>query len=306
MGSADSDQVVPMAQKLQDEMPISVSASQTGVDAAGLPLEADLPTAAAPGAEGDHLDHDIWEQAPKTRLEDLLHKGASAGLASLTAALLRQGASANGGFGKTTPGQQAKKDLRGVPPHIRHLLTPLHVATGNGHGSVVSTLLEWRADAMSKDRRGQTPLHTASDRSNATCARFLIDAGASLTAIDFTTRSTPLHIAAKSGNLAVEEVLIAELQKYEEFAKATIALDRWNRTPLHWSVAHGHVECCKALLAARASPVPQVVTANMPNRTKRSLERSYETPLQLAEKMQGVGSSPIRDVLQTYLVAMDK
>eukprot|EP00951_Prasinocladus_malaysianus_P015300 scaffold117178_cov32-Prasinocladus_malaysianus.AAC.4 len=30
--------------------------------------------------------------------------------------------------------------------------------------------------------------------------------------------------------------------------------DRWGRTPLHWAVVNGHVECCKVLLEAGAKP----------------------------------------------------
>ena len=116
---------------------------------------------------------------------------------------------------------------------------------------------------------------------------------------------TPLHLVAKSGNLAVQEVLVYALQQSEGFSEATIALDRWNRTALHWSVAHGHVECCNALLAARASPAPRVLTDKMPNRTKRSLERTYETPLQLAEKMFGTGGGTIGKLLSESLAAHD-
>merc|ERR1712060_77393 len=59
------------------------------------------------------------------------------------------------------------------------------------------------------------------------------------------SRSTPLHMAARAGNLIAVEALLSHV--------CLDWLDRWNRTALHWAVFHGHLEVCKALIDAGAT-----------------------------------------------------
>lgn len=129
-----------------------------------------------------------------------------------------------------------------------------------------------------------TPLHYAAQRSTAECASMLLNAGAPMGFIDFTTRSLPLHVAAKNGNGPVVEVLLDLLEKRGGKTEALGALDRWNRTPLHWSIANGHAPLCRMLLAGKAAPNLEINRDKMPKRSKRSLDRSYETPLELASR----------------------
>jgi len=77
-------------------------------------------------------------------------------------------------------------------------MTPLHVASANGHLAVVRELLARGAAVGAADAQGDAPLHHASSASYADVARALLDAGA-----DVNARGehdlTPLHYASTPG-----------------------------------------------------------------------------------------------------------
>ena len=52
----------------------------------------------------------------------------------------------------------------GLPPYLRHGLTPIHVAVHEGQQDVVSWLLARNADPRREDYRGCPPLHKAAER----------------------------------------------------------------------------------------------------------------------------------------------
>ena len=63
-------------------------------------------------------------------------------------------------------------------------LTPLHLASKEGHLGVARILIEHGADAAAKDNLGSTPLHRASESGHVELARFLVKHGADVAAKD--------------------------------------------------------------------------------------------------------------------------
>lgn len=247
--------------------------------------------ASAFSLDADHLDHDAWEQVPKTTDDDLLFKAASSGLSSIVLALLSQRADVDGGAPRRQP-NQIKKELIGKAPHVRHFLSPLHVAVTNCHLNVVEALLSARANPSVQDRKGSTPLHCAAQRGTGDSASALLQAKARADVFDYTTRSSPLHVAAKCRNLDVLSVLLKGSPQLD-------TLDRWKRMPLHWGILQGSVEVCEALLAMRAEVEPRLeLEENCPKRTRRALDRTYESPLEVATRLYGDGGGKFGDLLR--------
>ena len=87
-----------------------------------------------------------------------------------------------------------KGDLKDVPTD-RTQFTPLHIAcTAENYSSIVSFLIEAKANVIAKDSRGQTPLHIASKYGPVNNVISLIDAGACILDQD-DAEKTPIHLA---------------------------------------------------------------------------------------------------------------
>jgi ankyrin repeat protein len=79
------------------------------------------------------------------------------------------------------------------------VLTPLHLASQEGHVEVVRFLVEHGVDAAAQDQCGRTPLHRASERGHLGLARFLIEHGTNINnAAQDNGGSTPLRRASSS------------------------------------------------------------------------------------------------------------
>jgi ankyrin repeat protein len=146
---------------------------------------------------------------------------------------------------------------RGQHPNQSHGShgTPLHVAVVSGHTSIARLLLEHAADANARDTNSVTPLHEAIERGNLDIAQLLISHGADVNAFVYRgdleaprteaqahgdmlvsggadenargkDKSSPLHEAAKRGNLKTAQLLIGH------GADVNI-LDDQRDTPLH-------------------------------------------------------------------------
>ena len=76
-------------------------------------------------------------------------------------------------------------------------MTPLHVASRNGHVKAACKLIEFGANLTAQDKDGNTPLHLVSKEGEVDVARMLIERGAVLTAQD-NYGNTPLHLASDS------------------------------------------------------------------------------------------------------------
>mmetsp|Transcript_124095 Transcript_124095/g.247197 ORF Transcript_124095/g.247197 Transcript_124095/m.247197 type:complete len:653 (+) Transcript_124095:764-2722(+) len=230
------------------------------------------------------LDHSAWEQVPQASEGELLCRAAEAGLLPLVQLLLTRRASPEG-------------HLAGH--HRRHGLTPLHLAVSGNHFCCAEQLLTNSANPMIRDSHGSLPLHKAAERSGARMVEILIKANADPEAIDTATRSTALHLAARSGNIATLEALIPRV--------GLDWLDRWNRTALHWTVFHGHVEACRQLLDSGANKHGTVgersgrflftptCCGNLPHRVSKQAEK-FVTPAELA-RARFAGGGPVLALL---------
>jgi ankyrin repeat protein len=134
------------------------------------------------------------------------------------------------------------RDPELVHEHFRHGRTLLHEAAAEGDAEAVEFLLKLGADANATDGGGHTPLYGAANEcgapGGATVVRALVQSGADVNAHGGAKRCTPLHMAARRGNVEIAEALLdcgAEIE----------ARDRVGDTPLRRAV-----NCKKPAVAA--------------------------------------------------------
>ena len=88
-------------------------------------------------------------------------------------------------------------------------MSPLQIASGEGHREIVELLITEGADVKAKDSFiGRTALGHASMDGHKEIAELLITNGASVTAMD-NIGSTPLHSAAEGGHKEIVALLVA-------------------------------------------------------------------------------------------------
>ena len=105
--------------------------------------------------------------------------------------------------------------------------------------------LFWGRDVNAKDKKGNTPLHKASEYGRADGVKRLLAAGANVNAKDRDGR-TPLHKASEYGHADIVKPLLA--------AGANVnAEDRDGRIPLHEASEYGHADVVKRLLVTGAN-----------------------------------------------------
>src|SRR5262249_44793477 len=83
--------------------------------------------------------------------------------------------------------------------------TLLHEAAMAGDTELAAVLIRRGADPDAKEAEGHTPLYRAS---TGDVARMLLAAGATADIANGPTRGTPLHQAARRGNISVAEALL--------------------------------------------------------------------------------------------------
>ncbi|PAA54089.1 hypothetical protein BOX15_Mlig025367g1 [Macrostomum lignano] len=156
-----------------------------------------------------------------------LHAAAKSGHASVVRGLLDKGANVNA--------------------RTKDKLTALHAAVACGHPHVVETLLGFGASVDFKGGEDEdTPLHLAArTRGGERCAEMLLKSGAD---VNRTNRlgQTPLHTAAKGGNLNMLRALL------DEGGDPTRVCQQGN-SPLHMAARH----CRQAVAAAIIEHVTQ-------------------------------------------------
>jgi truncated hemoglobin YjbI len=104
--------------------------------------------------------------------------------------------------------------------------TLLHEAAAAGDGELAAVLIRSGADPDARETEGHTPLYRAS---TADVTRVLLAAGATADVTSGPTRGTPLHQAARRGNVSVAEALLDH--------NATVdARDAKGQTPLRRAV----------------------------------------------------------------------
>ncbi|KAJ3195445.1 Nuclear factor NF-kappa-B p100 subunit [Irineochytrium annulatum] len=151
-----------------------------------------------------------------------LHIAAAGGQTGCARALLRGGAARNPQLASdgSTPLHLAVRNghvatavaLRqcGSNVHVRDHqgLPALHLAVALANEAMVRALTEWAAPVEEVDAGGNTALHLACMASNMQMARACLDAGASALRRNSMTGDTALHLAIRSGSLALLELLL--------------------------------------------------------------------------------------------------
>jgi truncated hemoglobin YjbI len=104
--------------------------------------------------------------------------------------------------------------------------TLLHEAALAGDAELAAALIHSGADPNAKEAEGHTPLYRAS---TGDVARVLLSAGATADVASGPTRGTPLHQAARRGNVSVAEALL-------DHGATTDSRDGKGQTPLRRAV----------------------------------------------------------------------
>lgn len=89
---------------------------------------------------------------------------------------------------------------------LRHL-TPLHLASHQGHMKVARLLLEAWAPVDDRDQAGTSPLHLSAQKGHTDVVRLLLQCGADKDGLD-ESGWTPLFFAAWKGHEAVARMLL--------------------------------------------------------------------------------------------------
>jgi len=156
-------------------------------------------------------------------------------------------------------------------------ITPLHVASFQGHPEIVKLLLDAGAKVNAENSGEFTALHMAAEKGHAEIVKLLLDAGAKVNA-EASSEITALHLAAEKGHAEIAKLLLnagakvnadtidgvtalilASEKNHIETVKLLLASNVnvnakgiYNATALHVAAFKGHLEIVKSLLDAGA------------------------------------------------------
>jgi ankyrin repeat protein len=195
----------------------------------------------------------------ESRGRTVLHLAAESGLRAMVELLVEHGANIDILDSSTSPSTAAKIAFDKGHGAIAQFLdskqpdsgiTDLDQAIlGSDEARVRSLVLHHGASSISKDNRGSTPLHRAARVGNVAIVGFLLDASTSDTANSTSVQDddgmTPLHVASRYGHTTVMDLLFAKQVSVD--AKSADGL-----TPLHEGILSGKRVVIDRLLDADA------------------------------------------------------
>ncbi len=158
----------------------------------------------------------------------------------------------------------------GDPGSLHRGGTALHLAAARGHAALVPVLVDAGASVQAVDTRGTTPLYAAAARGDLATVRALLDAGAHPDGPDGWPFMglRPIHEAASSGSVAVVRALL------DAGADPLLAMSGGvglGYDALGFAVAGGHADVVELLLASGADPNAMGDTDETPLGLARSL-----------------------------------
>ena len=235
------------------------------------------PAAANPSEPGDAIREEIaWRWDAQRGLDDAVAavRGGEADRAIATAESLRNN-SVLAGMLALMMGSRNPAMLRYVQERVTHdpaLVreryagrTLLHEASAQGNLTMVELLVRLGADPNAQDGGDHTPLYSLANECRAAAGgdvvRVLAQSGANVNANDGVKRCTPLHMAARRGNLEIAEALL-------DCGADIDARDSLGDTPLRRAVNCDKIQVASLLLARGADA--------------RSIGNKGLTPLQAA------------------------
>lgn len=179
-----------------------------------------------------------WKICSRRNGLTALHVAASSGQTEFVAEMLRY----------RVPGG-LRSERSGVDPKSDYGVTPLHLASRNGHESVVRMLLNSagvQVDAPTEIEK-YIPMHLAAQGGHEQVANLLISRSPeSLVKYDGHGR-TALHFAASHGHTRMAHMLLGQGAQMN-------AQDDRGWTPLHYSARHGYLDVVKLLVESGADP----------------------------------------------------
>ena len=130
------------------------------------------------------------------------------------------------------------------PSEYHKSIQPLHHAAQNGHVEVVNLLLDWRAPVDASTFDGGTPLILASGRGHITVVDRLLKASASVSSFYEETGQQAIHCAAQAGHHKIVKRLLVNANQ-----PADVNAEEFDgTTPLHIVASNGDFPTFQLLL----------------------------------------------------------